>query len=139
MYTPASPIRSGSFPYSGFSPKWEYKPTDPTSCSHLYGSLGPHPSHLTDIVWHELNSGVQFGICLNCQRQFWPSDPDYVEWRKKPSAQKMSSAGKEEPIEPDEVVEYTSPSRVVGDFDLILFGSNAYQILVRGKGHNESI
>ena len=139
MYTPVPPTQSGSLPVQNFnSSKWEYRPTDHKTCSHLWGSLGPSPSHLTDIVWHQLNNGIDFGICLNCQRQFWPADPDYVEWRKKPSAQKMSSAGKEEPMEPGEIPDYLPPPRtemggsLETDFDVLFPDDSRVLILVHG-------
>lgn len=48
---------------------------------------------LTSIVWHRTDAGEIIGICTNCQRIFWPKDPDYEIWRKKPSFNKMSGAG----------------------------------------------
>ena len=139
MYTPVPPTQSGSLPVQNFNrSKWEYRPTDHKTCSHLWGSLGPSPSHLTDIVWHQLNNGIDFGICLNCQRQFWPADPDYVEWRKKPSAQKMSSAGKEEPMEPGEIPDYGHHFwDSTGDFDILFGEENRNIIIIRGKGEKQ--
>ena len=48
----------------------------------------------TSIVWHQLNTGEQIGLCTNCFRNFFPSDPDYREWRKKPSFNRLSAAGR---------------------------------------------
>lgn len=121
----------------------EFKINSPETCSHVIGDTPQSVARdwlvRTAIIWHTLNTGVEFGICLNCQHQFWPIDPDYSTWRKQKSHCYPSSAGKEEPIGPDEVVEYTSPGTVIGDFDLIWTGWNTPEILVRGKGHNESI
>lgn len=121
--------------------KFQVNAYTPETCSHLFGSLGdqPDPCQRTDIVWHELNTGVQFGICLNCQRQFWPSDPDYIEWRKEPSAQGMSSAGKEEPIGPDEVVVYTTPSTVEGDFDILISDTECKMIIRNPLGQKRLV
>ena len=47
----------------------------------------------TSIVWHHSDLGIVFGLCTVCQRQFWPTDPDYTFWRKQPSLNKMSGAG----------------------------------------------
>lgn len=120
----------------------EFKVNSPETCSHVCGDTPQSVARdwlvRTAIVWHTLNTGVEFGICLNCQHQFWPDDPDYHNWRKQKSHCYPSSAGQEEPIGPDEVVEYTSPSTVVGDLDIILFGPQAPHIIMRGR-HSESI
>jgi hypothetical protein len=47
----------------------------------------------TSIVWHRTDLGIDVGICNNCHRLFQPSDPDYMEWRKKNSFNSMSAAG----------------------------------------------
>jgi hypothetical protein len=47
----------------------------------------------TSIVWHQLSFRVTFGICLVCQRQFWPTDPDYDFWKRQRSFSKSSSEG----------------------------------------------
>lgn len=55
-------------------------------CSHMAGNRGdqPHP-FLTSIAWHEVHEHLWWGICTGCQREFWPNDPDYSYWRRKPS------------------------------------------------------
>ena len=68
------------------------------ACPHIAGcnSLGEGFRDLqnrTSIMWHQLDTGVQIGLCLNCQRPFQPTDADYLEWRRKPSFGKMSAAG----------------------------------------------
>jgi hypothetical protein len=81
-------------------------------CPHIAGSsilsvcrdiLGK-----TSIAWHQLNSsagGTIVGVCLLCNRQFRPEDLDYTYWRSKPSFCRISKAGKQEPIGPDENVD----------------------------------
>lgn len=63
-------------------------------CPHLSGCLGEISSQHTSIVWHQLNSEDIVGICITCGRQFWPTDTDYWEWRRKPSFNRMSGAGR---------------------------------------------
>ena len=65
------------------------------NCSHLAGCLGEIADYhgRTSIVWHVLNTGEIVGICTNCFRYFFPSDPDYNVWRKRASFNKISSAG----------------------------------------------
>jgi hypothetical protein len=64
----------------------------------------------TSIVWHVFdpdNGAAATGICTTCQRKFFPEDEDYVFWRKQPSFNRLSSAGRREPIlsvESDEIV-----------------------------------
>lgn len=64
-------------------------------CSHLAGCHGEIIDHYgrTSIVWHGLNTGEIIGICTNCGRRFFPSDPDYAVWRKRTSFHRISSAG----------------------------------------------
>lgn len=50
----------------------------------------------TSIVWHRLNTGEEVGLCTNCFRNFFPSDPDYTAWRKKTSFNRRSAAGDRE-------------------------------------------
>lgn len=114
----------------------EFKVNSPETCSHVTGDTPQSVARnwsRTAVIWHTLNTGVEFGICLNCQHQFWPDDPDYSRWRGKKSFCVPSSAGKEEPIEPDEVIEYTSPSTVVGDLDILFGEDNRNIIIMRGK------
>ena len=70
---------------------------DQSECSHLAGgnrlSESPDPRGRTSIVWHTLNTNETVGICTNCFRNFFPSDPDYQEWFKKKSINTRSRAG----------------------------------------------
>lgn len=116
----------------------EFKVETPETCSHISGdtpqSCDRDWRSKTAIVWHTLNTGVEFGICLNCQHQFWPSDPDYSRWRKQKSQCQPSSAINNDPIIPEEIpIIPQVASDVMGDFDIILFGPNAPQIIMRGK------
>lgn len=70
------------------------------ACPHLQGCLGEQPGNRTSIVWHRLDDGVTvFGICIACQKQFWPDDPPYtdgstyMQWRRKACANSLSEAG----------------------------------------------
>lgn len=84
------------------------------SCPHIAGSSELSEMQdiagRTSIVWHVLdpdNGATAIGICTNCQRKFFPEDEDYVFWRKQPSFNRLSSAGRREPIlsvESDEIV-----------------------------------
>jgi hypothetical protein len=83
----------------------------PDDCDHIAGSspIGDRrdPRGRTSIVWHTTNEtagSVVLGFCLVCLRQFKPEDPDYNYWRKKPSFNLASSAGREEPILPGEEI-----------------------------------
>ena len=73
----------------------EYLAAEQKECSHLAGCLGEIADYhgRTSIVWHGLNTGEIVGICTNCFRRFFPSDPDYAVWRKRASFHKISSAG----------------------------------------------
>jgi len=64
-------------------------------CPHIAGCLREkaYLSGRTSIVWHRLNTAEEIGICNNCHRYFFPSDPDYRIWRDKPSFNKLSVAG----------------------------------------------
>ena len=68
---------------------------DQATCEHLQGSnaLSEFPGQLTSIAWHRLDAGTIFGICTNCLRQFWPTDPDYVTQFRRKSGNKISAAG----------------------------------------------
>jgi len=71
------------------------KKIEQDNCPHRAGSssLSEQCIDLTSIVWHVTDIGVTVGICTNCQRQFWPKDADYLEWRKKKSFNQISAAG----------------------------------------------
>jgi hypothetical protein len=153
MYSPTSQVQSGSLPrpeppplslenIKKINPK--FKIESPETCSHVVGdtpqSVARDWLRRTAIVWHTLNTGVEFGICLNCQHQFWPDDPDYSKWRKEKSHCYPSSAGKEEPIGPEDVVEYTGPSTLVGDLSIYFpDDDNSHNIIVIHGRKNESI
>jgi hypothetical protein len=65
-------------------------------CPHMQGSiLGSEAmGNYTSIVWHGLDRGGKiFGVCTNCLREFWPSDPDYTKWRKMLCGNRMSTGG----------------------------------------------
>jgi hypothetical protein len=73
------------------------KKQEQQQCPHVAGcnSLSETQDYhgRTSIVWHRTDLGTDIGICNNCHRLFQPSDSDYLEWRKKPSFNKMSMAG----------------------------------------------
>lgn len=68
-----------------------------TNCPHVAGSNAlseqKDMAGRTSIIWHGLHTGEQIGFCTNCQKQWFPSDPDYAEWRKKTSFNKLSTGG----------------------------------------------
>lgn len=68
---------------------------DRTNCAHLQGSnaLSEEQGTRLSIAWHKLDTQTWWGICTNCQREFWPSDPDYRQWRAKKSGNRSSQAG----------------------------------------------
>ena len=72
------------------------KKLDQDRCSHLAG--GNVCSEQTDfvgrtsIVWHLTDTATWAGFCLNCQRQFNPSDDDFHIWFEKASFCTSSSA-----------------------------------------------
>lgn len=68
---------------------------DRINCAHLQGSnaLSEEQGTRLSIAWHRLDTGTWWGICTNCQREFWPSDPDYRQWRGKKSGNRASQAG----------------------------------------------
>jgi len=68
---------------------------DRASCAHLQGSnaLREEQGTRLSIAWHRLDTGTWWGICTNCQREFWPSDKDYREFRAKKSGNRPSQAG----------------------------------------------
>lgn len=113
----------------------------PEWCSHISGDT-PQSfavrgiNQRTAIVWHTLNTGVEFGICLNCQRQFWPSDPDYSRWRKQESYCFPSTAGKEQPLEIGEIPDYIPRRRnemegsLETDFD-VLFPDDSNVLIIK--------
>lgn len=47
----------------------------------------------TSIAWHRGDLGQVFGVCTVCQRIFHQDDPDFQEWKRKPSFNKMSASG----------------------------------------------
>lgn len=121
----------------------KFKVNSPEICSHISGdtpqSFDRDWRARTSIVWHTLNTEVEFGICLNCQHQFWPADPDYSRWRKQKSQCQPSSAINNDPIIPEKIpVIPQVASDVMGDFDIILFGPQAPHIIMRGR-YNESV
>lgn len=65
-------------------------------CPHLQGSnpLSEQPKQTTSIVMHRRDTNDVIGICTNCLRVFKPGDPDYMQWMKKKSGNKMSEAGR---------------------------------------------
>lgn len=69
-----------------------------SDCRDYYGR--------TSIVWHVLNPQTSYtiGICSLCFRTFRPEDEDYMEWRKRSSMNRISSAGVEVPMEEDELI-----------------------------------
>ena len=73
-------------------------------CLHLAGGLGElqlcYPDK-TSIIWHTFEDDTvrkPKGVCTECGRVFYPSDPDYEEWRSKPSINRMSRCGIEQPV-----------------------------------------
>jgi ribosomal protein L32 len=70
---------------------------DQARCEHIQGSnsLSDYPSVYgrTSIIWHVLDTQEVIGVCTNCTRVFRSCDPDYETWRRKPSGNRMSSAG----------------------------------------------
>lgn len=68
---------------------------DRINCAHLQGSnaLSEEQGTRLSIAWHKFDTGTWWGICTNCQREFWPSDPDYRQWRAKKSGNRPSQAG----------------------------------------------
>ena len=83
--------------------------TEQNNCDHVAGCslLGEmrDPRGRTSIAWHTSDLGIEFGICLVCQRQFWPSDPDYAFWRKQPCMNRPSRAGSRLFFDPQAVVD----------------------------------
>jgi hypothetical protein len=67
------------------------------NCPHIAGcdrlSEMRDPMGRTSIIWHTSDSSETLGICTNCQRIFHENDPDYAEWRQKPSFNKQSRSG----------------------------------------------
>ena len=53
----------------------------------------------TSIVWHRTDAQIDVGVCTTCDRHFHPEDAldaqghDYTYWRRKPSFNKLSTAG----------------------------------------------
>jgi hypothetical protein len=67
------------------------------TCPHIAGcnSLSElmDSSGRTCIVWHVSDVQDELGICTNCTRVFQSTDPDYFQWRRKPSINKPSRSG----------------------------------------------
>jgi hypothetical protein len=65
-------------------------------CNHVAGGnvLSDSSDYLgrTSIVWHTLNTGEEFGLCLNCQREFRNTDSDFKDWRARTAMCRPSSA-----------------------------------------------
>lgn len=83
---------------------------DQATCPHLQGcnELSDKTGDLSSIAWHDLGNGIIFGLCTNCIRPFWPTDPDYVSQFKRKSGNKISGAGQRRFIVPQ--VAQTRPS-----------------------------
>jgi len=66
------------------------------NCPHFQGSneLSDFQGALTSIVKHYTDTGVAWGICTNCLRQFWPGDPDYMKEMQRKSGNRPSAAGR---------------------------------------------
>lgn len=67
------------------------------ACPHIAGCNNLSESRdmygRTDIIWHTSVSTEIIGICANCQRWFYESDPDYMKWRGMQSNHKPSKSG----------------------------------------------
>ena len=67
-------------------------------CRHIAGgnalSEQGDTAGRTSIAWHGLNTEEVVGVCTNCQRYFFPSDPDYSLWRSRASFNRYSASGK---------------------------------------------
>lgn len=67
------------------------------ACSHIAGSnqLSEYPDerNRTAILWHQLDTGAEVGLCLVCQRVFDEKDSDFAVWRQKSSICRRSAAG----------------------------------------------
>lgn len=67
------------------------------SCPHIAGcnplSESQDMYSRTCIVWHETDATEIVGICTNCQRIFRETDPDYMDWRRKQSINRISRGG----------------------------------------------
>lgn len=67
------------------------------ACSHIAGSnqLSEYPDerNRTAILWHQLDTGAEVGLCLVCQRVFDEKDNDFATWRQKASICRRSASG----------------------------------------------
>jgi len=74
------------------------------ACPHVAGcnllSEMRDPMGRTSIIWHTTDSTETIGICTNCQRIFRDNEPDYVEYRRKPSFNRPSASGRREYNDP---------------------------------------
>ena len=71
-------------------------------CPHFQGSSenSDFQGALSSIVKHVLDTGVVWGICTNCQREFWPEDPDYAKEMNRKSGNRPSQAGRRMFLDP---------------------------------------
>ena len=83
------------------------------SCPHMQGSneLSDFQGQLTSIVKHYTDTGVAWGICTNCLRQFWPGQPDYMVWMAKKSGNRPSAAGRRWFEDPAGAAEASMPKK----------------------------
>jgi len=74
------------------------------NCPHIAGcnllSEFRDPAGRTSIIWHTFDSTATIGTCTNCQRHFFEDEPDYMEWRRKPSFNRASASGRREYDDP---------------------------------------
>jgi hypothetical protein len=86
------------------------------SCEHWAGGnpLSERHSDLRAIWWHEIHDHFWWGVCSVCQREFWPSDPDYAYWRKQKSFNKASRSDVEGSRGPIDINELTKDHRPFG-------------------------
>jgi hypothetical protein len=85
------------------------------NCDHIAGgsqlSEQRDIAGRTSIVWHRTDASVDVGICQVCGRLFHPLDPPdvhgntYNYWRRKPSFNKLSTAGTRQYLNPTKAAE----------------------------------
>lgn len=67
------------------------------ACPHVIGcnplSDRYDRNGLTSIIWHRFDHQDVEGICTVCQRIFAINDPDYIQWKRLPSANRASASG----------------------------------------------
>jgi len=73
-----------------------------STCPHFQGSneLSDFQGALSSIVKHVLDTGVVWGICTNCLREFWPEDQDYAKEMNRKSGNRPSQAGRRMFLDP---------------------------------------